>query len=145
MADGGCYLDTSALLPYYRQEPASGSVEAFLQSRKRPVQVSRLVEVEFCSALARWVRMSEFDDAQAMLVEHAYLDDLRAGRFDLVPLPPQAYVQARDWLLGRTVVLRTLDALHLAACRQMETQLVTCDQQLHRSAERFGVPSLLLE
>lgn len=145
MADGGCYLDTSALLPYYRQEPASEAVEAFLRSQRRPVRVSRLVEVEFCSALARWVRMCEFDDAQAMLVEHAYLDDLRACRFELIPLPSQAYLQARDWLLGRTVALRTLDALHLAACRQAEAQLVTCDRLLHRSAERLGVASLLLE
>ena len=145
MADGACYLDTSALLPYYRHEPASDAVETFQQSREQPVPVSRLVEVEFGSALARWVRMSELDDAQAMLIEHAYLDDLRAGRFDLIPLPPQAYLQARDWLHERAVPLRTLDALHLAACRHIEAQLVTCDQQLHRSAERLGVPSLLLE
>lgn len=144
MSDGDCYLDTSALLPYYREEPASSAVEAFLRARGQPVRVSRLVEVEFCSALARWVRACELDEAQAMLIEHTYLDDLLAGRLDLTPLPPRAYVQARDWLLRREVPLRTLDALHLAACSEMEAELVTCDRQLHRSAERLAVPSLLL-
>lgn len=144
MSDGDCYLDTSALLPYYREEPTSGAVEAFLRARGRPVRVSRLVEIEFCSALARWVRTCELDEAQAMLIEHTYLDDLLAGRLDLTPLPPRAYVQARDWLLRREVPLRTLDALHLAACCEMEAELVTCDRRLHRSAERLAVPSLLL-
>ncbi|MHB9150267.1 MAG: PIN domain-containing protein [Thermoleophilia bacterium] len=84
------------------------------------------------------------DEAQAMLIEHTYLDDLLAGRLDLTPLPPRACVQARDWLLRREVPLRTLDALHLAACYEMKAELVTCDRQLHRSAERLAVPSLLL-
>ncbi|MHB0980441.1 MAG: type II toxin-antitoxin system VapC family toxin [Thermoleophilia bacterium] len=144
MAEVGRYLDTSALLPYYRQEPASDAVEAFLLSLSRPVIVSRLVEVEFASALARWVRMDELDEPQAMLIEYAYLDDLRAGLLDLTPLPPLAYRRARDWLLKRDVPLRTLDALHLAACHEAAAELITCDEQLHRAAEQLSVRSLLL-
>lgn len=144
MSDGDYYLDTIALLPYYREEPASEAVDGFLRAQGRPVRVSRLVEVEFCSALARWVRTCELDEAQAMLIERAYLDDLLAGRLDLTPIPPRAYVQARDWLLRRKAPLRTLDALHLAACYEMEAELVTCDRELHRSAERLAVPSRLL-
>ncbi len=51
------YFDTSAVLPYYREEQASNWIQALLESQTRPVLISHLTEVEFASALARWVRM----------------------------------------------------------------------------------------
>lgn len=144
MSETGLYLDTSALLPYYREESASEAVEAFLRSQARPVIVSRLTEAEFASALARWVRTAEIEEAHALLIEHAYLDDLHAGLLDLTPLPPPAYRRARDWLLRRDVPLRTLDALHLAACHEAGAGLITCDAQLHRAAGSLAVRSVLL-
>jgi predicted nucleic acid-binding protein len=50
------YFDTSALLPYYRQEQASEQVQALLSVQRQPVLISHLTEVEVASALARWVR-----------------------------------------------------------------------------------------
>ncbi len=138
------YLDTSALLPYYREEPASKAVEEFLRSLSSPVKVSRLVEAELASTLARWVRTGELDEPQAMLIEHAYLDDLREGLLNLTPMPPLAYGRARDWLLRRAVPLDTLDALHLAACHETGAELITCDEHLHRAAEQLAVCSRLL-
>ena len=142
--DGAVYLDTSALLPYYRAEPASESVETFLRGVDRPVVLSRLADLEMSSALNRLVRMGELLEPDALLIEHAYLDDLREGRFELAPVPARAYTDARRWLLDCRLDLRTLDALHLATCRQMGALMVTCDHSLHEAAVRLGITSRLI-
>ncbi|PTB91794.1 VapC toxin family PIN domain ribonuclease, partial [Marinobacter sp. Z-F4-2] len=59
------YFDTSAVLPYYRQEHASDSIQALLELQTKPVLISHLTEVEVASALARWVRMGELSEPQA--------------------------------------------------------------------------------
>ena len=66
------YLDTSSILPYYREEPHSRLVQDFLVSLSAPVAISHLTEVEFASALSRLVRMEEIDDAQAGIIEQAF-------------------------------------------------------------------------
>jgi hypothetical protein len=53
----GYYLDTSALLPYYREEETSQAIQNFLSSLRFPVGISDLTGLEFVSALSRWVRM----------------------------------------------------------------------------------------
>jgi hypothetical protein len=51
-ADKRYYLDTSALLPYYREESASQGVQEILLSLKPPIFISDLTRVEFASAIA---------------------------------------------------------------------------------------------
>lgn len=143
-ADIPIYLDTSALLPYYRAEPSSDSVEAFLQGVGRPIVLSRLADLEMTSALNRLVRMGELREPDILLIEHAYLDDLREGRFDLVPVPTRAYADARSWMREYQRDLRTLDALHLAACRLLGAVMITCDRRLHEAAVELGVECRLL-
>lgn len=46
------YFDTSALLPYYRQEAHSGAVQRLLMDQTEPVLVNDLTRVEFASALS---------------------------------------------------------------------------------------------
>jgi predicted nucleic acid-binding protein len=75
MSAANWYLDTSALLPFYRNEPATQSVQAFLSSLDTPVTISDLTGVEFASALSRLVRTDELTEAQANLVEQAFADD----------------------------------------------------------------------
>ena len=54
------YFDTSTLLPYYRLEPLSGTVQNLLLAVENSIAISSLVDVEIASALARLVRMGEF-------------------------------------------------------------------------------------
>jgi hypothetical protein len=49
MSAANWYLDTGALLPYYRNEPATQSVQAFLSSLGSPVTISDLTDVGFAS------------------------------------------------------------------------------------------------
>ena len=138
------YFDTSALLPYYREEPASRKVEALLSSMAPPVLISDLTRVEFVSAVSRWVRMNEFTEAQARLVEQTFRDDIRCGLLLSRPLRPIHFKEAERWLGMRKTALRTLDGLHLAFCYHDGSHLMTCDTVLHRAAEAFGIPGRLI-
>lgn len=133
------YFDTSALLPYYRQEEASERVQTLLLAQSQPVLISHLTEVEVASALARWVRMGELDDAGANRIESAFLEDVRYGRFVRCPVELVHYQRAIHWIGTRKTSLRTLDALHLACAEQQLACLITEDDALLSAALFFGL------
>ncbi|BBO88162.1 type II toxin-antitoxin system VapC family toxin [Desulfosarcina ovata] len=138
------YLDTSALLPYYREESVSRKIQDLLISFQPPVIISDLVKVEFASALARWVRMDEILEEQAVLLEKTFTKDVNAGLFLSKPMKSTYYSQAERWITSRKTALRTLDALHLACSWSLDAELVTCDRILHQAAKKLGVPSRLV-
>ncbi len=133
------YADTSAILPYYRQETASTAVEHLLRSQTEPLLISDLTQVEMASALARWVRIGELSETQANRVESAFFEDIRAGRFLRVPLDAGHYERAYHWLLTRRTALRTLDSLHLACAEANSATLLTLDSTLLEAADLLGV------
>ena len=143
--DNPYYMDTSALLPYYREEATSEQVQDFLISLIPPLIVSALTKVEFASALARWVRMEELSEEQANLIENTFSRDIDSGLYLRKPLAASHYNRAEKWLSSRTTALRTLDALHLACCWQLDAILVTCDSILHQAADIFGVKNLYIQ
>ncbi len=133
------YFDTSALLPYYRQEQASERIQALLLEQSEPVLISHLTEVEVASALARWVRMGELNDAGANRIESAFFEDVRQGRFVRCPLEVVHYQRAIHWIGTRKTGLRTLDALHLACAEHHQASLITEDDTLLSAALFFGL------
>ncbi|NWO05992.1 MAG: type II toxin-antitoxin system VapC family toxin [Alteromonadaceae bacterium] len=133
------YFDTSAILPYYRQEPASDRVQSLLVSQNQPVLISHLTEVEVSSALARWVRMGELTEPQANRVESAFYDDVSHGRFLLTPVESSFYRRASHWIATRKTSLRTLDALHLACAEHHQATLISEDDALITAALFFGI------
>jgi len=143
-ADERFYLDTSALLPYYREEPASEAVERLLGSLRPPVMVSDLTRVEFFSAVARWVRMGELEEWHADTLGNAFEKDIAAGLLSVREVKPSHFRQAERWLSRRRTALRTLDALHLACCWGYGARLITCDTRMHRAAELAGIGSVLV-
>ena len=138
------YFDTSALLPYYREELLSKKVESFLQSVNPPIFISDLTRVEFVSAISRWVRMGEITESQANLVENTFFKDVRSGLFLCLALKESHYRQAEKWLSGRKTSLRTLDALHLACVLFSGAKMVTCDTTLSNAASILGIPTHLI-
>ncbi len=138
------YFDTSALLPYYREEPISRKVQTLLSTQNPPVLISDLTRVEMASAIARWVRMSEIDEAQASLIEETFHEDIKAGLFLSQPLTAGNYQQALKWLCARKTALRSLDALHIACCQHLGAKLITCDGIMHQAAGILGVESVWL-
>lgn len=133
------YFDTSALLPYYRQEASSEAVQTLLACQQRPVLISQLTEVEVASALARWVRTEELTEPQANRVESAFHEDASAGRFVVCPIESSHYQRASHWLLARKTALRTLDALHLACAEAHQAVVITQDEALMKAALYFGL------
>jgi len=138
------YFDTSAILPYYREESLSSVVQEFLLSITPPVAISYLTDVEFASALSRLVRMKELDDAQAGIIEQAFANDCKAGLFKRVSFTTAHFNQAIKWLSLRNTALRTLDTLHLAVSNQGNLKIVTCDTILAKSADKLGAEYTLL-
>lgn len=138
------YLDTSAVLPYYREEPLSGTVQSLLADPKRPVLITELTKLEVASCLARWVRMGDLPEADATAIEVAFAEDIEAGSYTLRSLESRHYRKAEEWLLARTTVLRTLDALHLAFAAINGSRIVTADVQMANAAETLGVRCKLL-
>lgn len=136
------YLDTSALLPYYRSEARSEAVQRFLAGRDRPLLVSPLTRVEAASALSRWVRTGELDETQANRVESAFHEDLASHRFRVLAMDAEIYERATHWLLARRTTLRTLDALHLACAESAGAALVTLDDAFAGAAEHLGVATV---
>ena len=139
------YLDTSALLPYYREETTSKQLQDLLFTLIPPLLVSDLTKVEFASALARLVRMAELSEEQASLIESTFSRDIDSGLYLRKPLTAGHYIQAEKWLSDRKTALRTLDALHLACCRQLDAKLITCDSVLHQAADISGVKNLFIQ
>ena len=137
------YFDTSAVLPYYRQERTSDQVQALLESQTRPVLISHLTEVEVASALARWVRMGELSEPQANRIESAFHDDVSHGRFTLCPIETTHYQRASHWIGTRKTSLRTLDALHLACAEYHQARLISEDEALVNAAIFIGIDASL--
>ncbi len=133
------YFDTSALLPYYRQEPASERAQSLLLAQTQPVLISHLTEVEVASALARWVRMNELTEPQANRIESAFHDDVSNGRFVRCPIEIAHFQRAVYWVGMRKTGLRTLDALHLACAEYHSARLISGDDALLSAAAFFGI------
>lgn len=138
------YLDTSALLPYYREEASSRKVEDLLRKTPPPVLVSELTLVEMASAIARWTRMNEIDEPQAALIENTFEQDVHSGLYLVRPIEFTHYRRAEKWISARKTALRTMDALHLACCWSVRAKLITCDTIMHKAAVMLGLESVVL-
>ncbi len=132
------YLDTSVLVAYYYPEPLSRRAERLIRTHSCPV-VSDLTEVELRSALSRKVRLGELSTTSATQISSRFFGHLEEGLYTRVPLERRHYEMAGDWLGRFTLMLRTLDALHLAVAASGTLRLVTADAALARSAKALGI------
>jgi predicted nucleic acid-binding protein len=138
------YIDTSVLVAYYFPEPLSDRVESFLTACSQPA-VSRLTEVEFCSALARRIRMDELAKVDAERLTSAFRAHIESGMYTILPLTDEHFYLARKWLSSWKTELRSLDALHLALAGAGDRTMVTADKQMARAAESLSVKVLLID
>ena len=133
------YIDTSALLPYYREESASSVVELFFRALSDSPAVSWLTLVELDSALARWVRMGEQTEEDADRIHQSYSQHLSKGLYRVLALDVAHYQLSSLWLVQRRTALRSLDALHLAVAAHNNATLVTCDRALFGAATKLKI------
>lgn len=135
------YLDTSALVKLYLDEPGREAVTAAV-ARERVVATQELAYIETHAAFSRAERESR--------LTHADLDRLR-DEFER-DWPSYLVMKVSQPLLEQAVklvdsfALRAYDAVHLAAAVTLsretdETVSFACfDRRLNRAAEVLGMP-----
>lgn len=122
------YLDTSVALAHMLAEDREPPLSLWQQ----PLIASRLLEYEMWTRLhARGLGRSHGEEARALI-----------GRVALIELAPPILARALDPF---PMVVRTLDALHLASIeflrmRGQTVELATYDERLLAVARAMGIP-----
>ena len=127
------YLDTSALVKLYANEPGRWEVESPVQEA-RVVAVSEIGYVEARSALARKEREGAFSTDE----HDAAVEQLRQDfRGVYLPRPVTGEVIARAGDLARKHALRAYDAVHLATALVLREEA----QELAKSSRETEEPA----
>ena len=125
------YLDASALVKLYREEPASHAVTRLLAEAEQWVS-ARHSYVEVRRAIWRTL-----PGAVAVPARNQFEEDWNS--FDVVELDESTCIGAAA--VAENTGLRTLDALHLAAAQRAgggELTFVTFDERQAAAARSFG-------
>lgn len=118
------YLDTSAAAKLLVEEPESAPLAAWADGADVALVATHLLEAE----LRRFAGRHDLPQADVSEI---------LARVDLYDLPPSLYREA-GLLPGQ--MLRSLDALHLAASIRLDVEaIVTYDHRLAEAAEQVGV------
>lgn len=135
------YFDTSFLMPLVRLEPTTGDIEKFL--RRQPqgqLSTSHWARVEFCSGIARDVRMKVMTGGDAAIAIADFESKMSPG-FSLLPITARDCELARDLLQHYETGLRAGDALHLAIASNNNAQAIySLDDKMIRAGQLLGLP-----
>lgn len=134
------YFDTSFLAPLVLPE-SSRQIRTFVTSLPFDgLAVSHWAEVEFCSVLARDVRMGVRTEAAAHLKNAQFATLLRESFAVLLPSESD-YALTKDFLCHFETGLRAPDALHLAVAANNGAEAIyTLDKTLLRAGKFLGLP-----
>lgn len=139
------YIDTSALgRVYLGDQSDSMELSRVVYEGDRPVITSELTDVEIASALARASRDGVIDSVTAdELLDRYQADTSDTGPLGVIALDSDTLALAQRYVLSAPV--RTLDAIHLAACATFrestpeEVRLLSRDNRQHEAARVFGI------
>lgn len=133
------YLDTSLLVALFIDDPHSEQAHQLLGEEGIAAHLSDWGRLEFCSALARLVRMHDLTDDEAT----ASVDRLDAWAINnatIENVTSADIVAATEALRGWALNLRAADAVHIAASQRLGLTLVTFDDRMEVAAGALGVP-----
>ena len=126
------YVDSSALLKRYVDEPDSAAADALLRA-DRGLLTARHTIVEVRRNLARLLSGRDL-----VVARRAFADDVRS--FSIVELDEVTCESAA--MIAETTGVRTLDALHLAAAQRVSeggSAFLTFDQRQAQAARAIGL------
>ena len=125
------YVESSALIKRYVAEPDSDIAQELMDSEPA-LATSRLTEIEVRRNLARLLTGAELSQKRREF--RVDLDSLQ-----IVELGAAAFDDAI--LIAEETLCRSLDALHLAAARQLgeSTTVLTFDRRQARAARAIGL------
>lgn len=139
------YVDTSLLLPVYVPEERSEEANRVLESVS-PIVISDLTVAEFHVGLARKVKLGAISAPQSEAAQAAFESHLRKGLLQRVTLR-SSHHDAAGRLAAKSsmkssIMLRTLDALHIAVAAGLGSPVATFDGRLADAARDLGVEVL---
>lgn len=135
------YADTSLLLAVYVPEARSEEANRFLESAS-PVVISDLTVAELLVGLARKVKLGVLTAPQLEAARASFESHMREGSLQRVTLQPSHSEEAGRLASNSTVMLRTLDALHIAVAAGLGASVATFDGRLADAARDLGVEVL---
>ncbi len=135
-----CFLDTSAIIKRYIDEPNSAAFDAFFLSGEFDFVLSPLVITEITSAIAKRARQRDITTAFASATKQIFYDEVLTGSWELMEFPSSAFSEAAGLISSLNIPLAALDALHLAcALYSQASALATADKQLATAATKSGL------
>ena len=134
------YLDTSFLLPLFRQEAVSERIGNALTARPRgSLAISHWTRIEFTSVIAREVRIKTLGEASARQLIDEF-DSLADESFHMLIPTIADFALAHDFVADFATKLRGPDALHLAIARNNSIEeVLTLDNGLLTAAKRLKI------
>jgi uncharacterized protein len=135
------YADTSLLLPVYVPEVNSDTANEVVKGAKE-LLVSDLTVAEFLVGLARKVKLGTLSQQLAAQVRASFEQHIAEGYLQRVPLVSSYSEAAGQLAVQSPVMLRTLDAIHLAVAIQHGAVVATLDTRLSEAAQAIGVEVL---
>jgi uncharacterized protein len=134
------YFDTGALAKWYLNEALSDEVEGYIREHG-PVAISDLTAVEMRSLLARRRRERHINIKTETRVFAVFQEDVRRGFLIRHPLPASLADGAVNLIASLPdIPLRTLDAMHLVAAREIGAAvLATSDRVMAAGGEGVGL------
>lgn len=140
------YLDTSALVKIYVNEPGSQLMRRMvLPAESNEIAISAITPVEFHSAIRRRQRAGDFDVGEADRIVNLFGAQLISG-FLRTPVGDREFDLAIRMIARH--YLRGYDAVQLAACLTLanssveEPVFVCADSRLLQAAEAEGLTVL---
>jgi len=131
------YADTSLLLPAYVPEAGSEQANSILESASS-IFISDLTVAELYVGLARKVKLRELTASQSDSARSAFEAHLQEGLLQRITLLPAHSEAAGDLASRSPLLLRTLDALHLAVAAELEVTVGTFDGRLRDAGLALG-------
>ena len=145
----GPLFDTGVVLKLVVEEPLSAVVRAFVATRRIPVPISKLVELEMENALQAMLFRKRITLEQLERARKLVLELIRRGRFVRVDLSLDRIASEALNLAGVVTPVtgcRTLDLMHVATVKLLGVrEFVSTDKRQIEGAKLYGLEVINLE
>lgn len=135
------YIDSAIIVKLLAKEELSDFFQD--QLSELVLYTSELSLLEVGSALLSKVRTKSISEKQRLIARELFHQKIADEQIVILPLDSPVYSKARSLVefCHPSVALRTLDAIHLAACDiSQEFPLCATDSRMRAAAEKLGVP-----
>jgi predicted nucleic acid-binding protein len=137
------YIDTSVMVKLLTLEPDSAFYAEKVEGHT--LASSDLLYTEVAGALLAKERVGKISSRERLQSWNAFREQVDGSAIHLMQCRTETFRKAHSIMevCHPLVPLRTIDALHLAACDLSQTfPLVTNDSRMMAAAQRLGIPVL---